>query len=89
MVARAFELVFDEAPATRRRLGQAEPDAFTRTLEQRVGDEAAERRLPRAERAGLGRALPVRALRDDGVKLPGGVPDGTGRLTRMKGTIAA
>ena len=75
MVARAFELVFDETPENRRRLGRPEPDAFTRTLEQRVGDEAAECRLPRAERAGLGRALLVRALKQDGVKLPSDVPE--------------
>ena len=75
MVARAFELVFDETPANRRRLGRAEPDAFTRTLERRVGDEAGLDRLPRDERAGLGRELLVRALKDDGVKLPGGVPE--------------
>ena len=75
MVGRAFELVFDETPENRRRLGRAEPDAFTRTLEQRVGDEAGLDRLPRDERAGLGRELLVRALKDDGVKLPGGVPE--------------
>ena len=75
MVARAFELVFDETPVNRRQRGRPEPDAFTRTLEQRVGDEAGLDRLPRDERAGLGRELLVRALKDDGVKLPGDVPE--------------
>ena len=75
MVARAFELVFDETPANRRQRGRPEADAFTRTLEQRVGDEAGLDRLPRDERAGLGRALLVRALKDDGVKLPSDVPE--------------
>ena len=75
MVTRAFQLVFDETPEKRRQLGRREPDAFTRTLEQRVGDEAALRQLPRDARAGLGRELLVRALKQDGVKLPSDVPE--------------
>ena len=79
--------MFDETPESRRHLGRPEPDVFTRTLEQRVGDEAAERRLPRAERAGLGRELLVRALKQDGVKLPSDIlerePPPPGPLARL------
>ena len=66
-VTRAFELVFDEAPARRAGSAESDPGPFVRTLEMRGVDEARVSRLPGTQRARLGRTFLLDTLEADGV----------------------
>ena len=74
-VTRAFELVFDEAPARRAGSAESDPGPFVRTLEMRGVDEARVSRLPGTQRARLGRTFLLDTLEADGVGLPEGLRD--------------
>ena len=74
-VTRAFELVFDEAPARRADGGGSEAGPFARTLEMRGVEEARVSRLPGTQRARLGRTVLLDTLEADGVDLPDGLRD--------------